>query len=932
MNKSKRFINKNKKHFKWVVLTNLILLLAFLGMQTVSAAEGDVWLSPTSQERGSSQSFDIEVHLDTNEKNLGAFNLYFDFNPTYISIDTAQGDSGISKGADTSSYSVMVNPDDLANGHLRFAGIAASGYANGANVHLVTIHAQTTESFVSGSATLDLRVNELTDELANNFSAGTITGATIEYLVSADITAPNITEFTIPATSTSLTVPVTFTASDDTAVTGYCLSEVYSSVGCSWAGSAPVEYIFASEGNKTLYAYAKDAAGNISSSVNNNDSVNITLPVYTIGGTISGLSSGAVVLQNNGGDDLSRSANGAFVFSTALHDATSFAVTVLTQPSGQTCVVSNGSGTVSGENITTVSVDCSDTSAPVFTINNGTATGPVKSDTINITATDSGTISVLEYGFSPDNVCNVSDTYGNTFSSGVNFDVAGNHSDYLCVTATDDSSNTVYQLVGQLNTDNTSPTIAEVTPVATPTNYAIHSYIFSTNEAGVISYGGDCTSSTTNATVGSNIITFSALSAGVHSNCTITVTDSASNASNVLAVTAFTIDVMSPEISGGLPNSAEISGTTTAVLSVTTDEAATCKYSTSAGVAYASMADTFSTTGGVTHTENVTVSDGNFYDFYIRCVDEAENVNDLDYSVQFSVAEAGDATAPVVVAVTSVLTPTTDTTPNYVFNSNEVGRITYEGDCISDTAYSIVGDNTITFDTLSVGTYSNCALTVTDASNNESELLIIASFTINPSSQGARNDDDDDDDYDSLKLKDIKLEVVSGDQLKITWKTNNYSYAYVRYGIDGNFREKKKDTNRKVKNHSMHLYNLVPGAKYYVRVYSDDGHEKKRSATRIISIPRKNFILKALSKTKSLIQNKPEVDSPTQSSYVPENSERENNNNQTNNKQTNNNQASSVQDSSVNNNQKDLTPMADAPTEVVVKKSKFKWWNPFTWF
>ena len=67
---------------------------------------------------------------------------------------------------------------------------------------------------------------------------------------------------------------------------------------------------------------------------------------YTIGGgTVSGLS-GTVVLQDNGGDDLSVSANGSFTFATALAAGAAYAVTVKTSPSGQSCTVSGGSGTV----------------------------------------------------------------------------------------------------------------------------------------------------------------------------------------------------------------------------------------------------------------------------------------------------------------------------------------------------------------------------------------------------------------------------------------------------------------------------------------------------------------------------------------------------------------------------------------------------------
>jgi Putative esterase len=79
---------------------------------------------------------------------------------------------------------------------------------------------------------------------------------------------------------------------------------------------------------------------------------------YPVGGSVSGLSSGSVVLADNGGDDLTVSANGTFTFATALADGSSYAVTVASQPSGQTCSVSGGSGTVSGGTVSSVLVSC----------------------------------------------------------------------------------------------------------------------------------------------------------------------------------------------------------------------------------------------------------------------------------------------------------------------------------------------------------------------------------------------------------------------------------------------------------------------------------------------------------------------------------------------------------------------------------------------
>ena len=92
---------------------------------------------------------------------------------------------------------------------------------------------------------------------------------------------------------------------------------------------------------------------------------------FTVGGTVSGLS-GTVVLQDNGGDNLSVTANGTFTFATALPTGAPYSVTVKTNPAGQTCTVSNGSGTVGSANVTSVAVSC--TNAASYTVG-GTVRG-----------------------------------------------------------------------------------------------------------------------------------------------------------------------------------------------------------------------------------------------------------------------------------------------------------------------------------------------------------------------------------------------------------------------------------------------------------------------------------------------------------------------------------------------------------------------------
>jgi uncharacterized delta-60 repeat protein len=80
---------------------------------------------------------------------------------------------------------------------------------------------------------------------------------------------------------------------------------------------------------------------------------------FTIGGTVSGLSGTGLVLQNLGTNDLG-AGNGAFTFSIPFPDGIPYAVTVATQPTSpnQSCLVINGSGVVSGANVTNVQVIC----------------------------------------------------------------------------------------------------------------------------------------------------------------------------------------------------------------------------------------------------------------------------------------------------------------------------------------------------------------------------------------------------------------------------------------------------------------------------------------------------------------------------------------------------------------------------------------------
>ena len=103
-----------------------------------------------------------------------------------------------------------------------------------------------------------------------------------------------------------------------------------------------------------------------------------------------------------------------------------------------------------------------DVTNPVITVNNDVSMTFTNSDTINVTATDTN-ISTRNYGFSADNICDGTDTYPNSFTSGSNFNITSetNNGKYMCFRAVDTAGNTSYLVsANPLNIDITNPAIS----------------------------------------------------------------------------------------------------------------------------------------------------------------------------------------------------------------------------------------------------------------------------------------------------------------------------------------------------------------------------------------------------------------------------------------------------------------------------------------
>ncbi|WP_339134472.1 MAG: right-handed parallel beta-helix repeat-containing protein [Candidatus Electrothrix sp. GW3-4] len=140
-------------------------------------------------------------------------------------------------------------------------------------------------------------------------------------------------------------------------------------------------------------------------------------------------------------------------------------------------------------------------------------------------------------------------------------------------------------------------------------------------------------------------------------------------------------------------------------------------------------------TGENTITLNA-LSEGIYGDCTISVTDAANNVSKTLNMTAFKITNIStppainDTTPPTLAEVAPIPYPTSDSTPNYVFSSDESGSITYGGSCSSSTKNAATGENTITLNALSEGIYGDCTISVTDATNNVSKTLNMTAFKI----------------------------------------------------------------------------------------------------------------------------------------------------------------------------------------------------------
>lgn len=139
--------------------------------------------------------------------------------------------------------------------------------------------------------------------------------------------------------------------------------------------------------------------------------------VFNVGGIVTGLRGTGLSLQLNDSQTLNNLFNGSFAFGTAIPDGTAYTVEIAKQPTSPTqeCVLGNASGTVSGANVTNVSVTCTTQTFRVggtvtglagsgLVLRNGTQTLPISSTgAFRFPAQPSGSTYLVQVERQPEN-------------------------------------------------------------------------------------------------------------------------------------------------------------------------------------------------------------------------------------------------------------------------------------------------------------------------------------------------------------------------------------------------------------------------------------------------------------------------------------------------------------------------------------------------
>ena len=272
--------------------------------------------------------------------------------------------------------------------------------------------------------------------------------------------------------------------------------------------------------------------------------------------------------------------------------------------------------------------------------------------------------------------------------------------------------------------DTTAPTIAEVTSVTTPTSDITPDYTFSSTEAGTITYGGSCSSSTTSAISGNNTITLVSLSERTYSDCTITVTDSAGNISNSLTITSFIVDATAATL-------IEVTAVTNPTYDTTPDY--TFSSSEAGTITYGGSCSS-STTSATTDNNTITLaslSAGTYSDCTITVTDTAGNAVTMNMSSFNVIEQMGGSIQGKELSLTATKVVSTFVGSTRIINCAALYKFGYPFDITTDgTNLYVVDTNCHTIKQIVIDNGTATILAGTGSSGSANGVGTLASFNL----------------------------------------------------------------------------------------------------------------------------------------------------------------------------------------------------------
>jgi hypothetical protein len=312
-------------------------------------------------------------------------------------VTACGGGSGGEESKDAGHPDAATTADSKAPGDGAAGGDSTLPQESGVDATIDTGAIAETGGVDSGAADSEPVDTGIVD--TGTLDTGTLDTGTVEDTGAPDAFMPPILD-----TGTAPDTSVTDTGAADTAVADTNPADALA------ADSAPIDSAVAdaTEAGPGDAAGADSTVSDGASADAATDATDATVPQeaggYTIGGTVTGLAGGdSFQIEDNGTDAIFVSQDGRFTFPTALASGAMYVVKVVANPqtpAAETCVVTNGTGTVGSSNVTDISINC--------TINGYTLGGTVY-------GLAAGTQLVLEDGTSSTAVVNGNGSASQTF-------------------------------------------------------------------------------------------------------------------------------------------------------------------------------------------------------------------------------------------------------------------------------------------------------------------------------------------------------------------------------------------------------------------------------------------------------------------------------------------------------------------------------------